>query len=395
MLMKVTRLVIEFKNRVSCGFMMNFLLITWFALAAIFVGLPLLYYSYTSKISAKPWNLKFNSEYQPSVSIFIPMHNEEKIINQKIENLYSIKYPPEKMEIIVVDDGSTDNSVNIVEDLLKIRNTLNVKVLKTGSQFGKSKALNFALKSSINDIIVVSDADCFWKEDTLANGLSYLADPQVGAVTGLEVLLNSNQSFVTQREAVYNSFVHNIRVGESKIYSTIIFQGGFGAYKRSCMSFFDDKVDDSGTALKITQQGLRTLLVPEAVFFTASPTSWVNMLKTKFRRASHLLKVWKISLGLLVKQGLVVPKKIVVPEIYLHMISPIILPILLLLTAVVSIEFPVIFLLVLLSVSAILMIGKLRMIFVETLVDNGILLAALFASFFLKNDENWKPLKRN
>ena len=364
----------------------------WIALLILFLGIPLVYYYYMGKASSKSWNLKISKGYVPQVSIIVPMYNENKIIKQKIENLFLTKYPIEKMEIIVVDDGSTDNSVELVDKLIEEHTEFKIKILRTNNRVGKPKALNLALNVCTNNIIAVSDADCFLAPDTLINGLAYLADPSVGAVAGLEVLLNPEQSWVTQTETAYDDLVHRIRIGESKIYSTIIFQGGFGVYKREFLKGFDEEVDDSGTALRITQEGARTLLAPDAVFSTAFPSSWRGKLKVKLRRASHLIKIWRACLVLLTRHRLVLPKKIAVPEIYLHLINPIVFLSLVLMTLVIIIEIPLTLLFILIAVMGIQILKKLRILFFETLSNNSILLVALLNTFLLRTSAHaWKP----
>ena len=159
----------------------------------------------------------------------------------------------------------------------------------------------------------------------LVKGLPYLSDPSVGAIAGLEMLLNPNDSWVTNSEVFYNNSVHRVRVGESKIHSTIFFQGGFGAYKRALLKEFDIENDDSGTALEIVQKGFRTLLIPEAIYYTAFPRTWRGKFITKIRRALQLIKIWIRCLKLLLNGKLALPKKIVIPEIFLYIFNPVFL----------------------------------------------------------------------
>jgi cellulose synthase/poly-beta-1,6-N-acetylglucosamine synthase-like glycosyltransferase len=153
---------------------------------------------------------------------------------------------------------------------------------------GKVGCLNNALKQVQSDVVIISDVDCFWPSDILNKALGYLSDPSVGAVTARELLLNSADSWVTVGEQFYDSNIQAVRIGESKLHSTIIFQGGFAAYRRSAFKEFNNALDDSGTALDLVQTNLRTLLIPEIGFFTVSPTTWKNKVNIKIRRAGHL-----------------------------------------------------------------------------------------------------------
>ena len=154
--------------------------------------------------------------------------------------------------------------------------------------------------------------------------MPYLSDPKIGAVTCRGVNTNSEQSWVTKAEKSYLNFANLIRLGESKAYSTIKFEGGFCAYKKGTFDEFDQETgaDDSGTALKVIQNNYRTILIPEVLFFTSFPTHFQGKLKTKIRRATQLMSLWLKCLSLLTKKHLLLPKKISIPEILLFVFIP-------------------------------------------------------------------------
>jgi cellulose synthase/poly-beta-1,6-N-acetylglucosamine synthase-like glycosyltransferase len=78
-----------------------------------------LFYGYVRYNSRKPWNLKLDSDYQPSVSILIPVHNEEENIEKKLANLQSVDYPMEKIEVIIVDDALEDKTTSKVNETIQ------------------------------------------------------------------------------------------------------------------------------------------------------------------------------------------------------------------------------------------------------------------------------------
>ena len=80
-----------------------------------FVGYPSL--MAVAALKAKPKNKDYS--YQPFVSIVVPTYNEEKVIEKRIENLFDLDYPKDNYEIIVVDSGSTDNTTEIVNEIIK------------------------------------------------------------------------------------------------------------------------------------------------------------------------------------------------------------------------------------------------------------------------------------
>jgi len=369
---------------------MSTIFIVWIFLLLIFSGVPGFYYLYLRRVKSKPWKLKIDKTHTPPVTIIIPTHNEEKMIGFKLENLYNVIYPKEKMQIILIDDASTDNTIKEASKFVDRNPKLDVKILNETKHRGKARALNLALKYAKNDIIIISDADTFWAADILIKALPYLADPSVGAVIGREKVLNSEQSWVTQTEKIYFDLTYEvIRLGQSKIHSTIIFHGGFGAYKRDFLSEFNLETDDSGTALDIVQKGARTLLIPEAICFDVFPVTWKGKISTKVRRASQLVQIYTKCLKLLIKRQLALPKKIAMPEIFLYIFNPIVFLLLMFTMSLLILEhlpYSVFFPLILLPA---LVRPKSRILLIEVIQNNCILLSALFALILRKKFIVW------
>jgi len=326
----------------------------------------------------------------------IPTHNEEKTIGFKLENLSTVAYRKEKMQVILVDDASTDNTIKEALKFLNQHPEMNVEILNEAERRGKSGVLNLALKRAKHDIVVMSDADAFWVQNILTETLPYLADPAVGAVIGRQKVLNSNQSWVTQIEEDYlNLTFEVIRLGESKIHSTIIFHGLFGAYKRSVLKEFNHETDDSGTALDIVQKGARTILIPEATCFDMSPITWKSLVSTKLRRASQLVQIYAKCLKLLTKNQLHLPKRIAVPEIFLYLFNPIVFLLLAATTLILISDFQIYSLIVTLFFLATLLLPKSRGFLFGVIQNNCILLSALVALVLRRKFIAWNTLEES
>lgn len=374
---------------------MDLLVATWGALLLVFLGVPSVYFLYMKRRAAKPWDLKIDEKYEPHVSILVPMHNEEKSIRFKLENLKKINYPADKLQIILVNDASTDKTLDEVYDFMNSHDNPNMKVLERAERTGKCTSLNCALKTVDSELVVVSDADCFLLPDTLTKALPYLSSPDVGAVAGKELLLNPQGSWVTAGEKFYNNFVQTLRLGEAKVHSTIFFQGGFAAYKKSFLEEFDHENDDSGTAFNIVQEKLRTLLIPEARFYTMFPTSWKNKVILKLRRAHQLQRIWVKCLKTLLQRKLVLPKRIAAPEIFLHIFNPIIFFALILTTALVVVAQPILLAAFAALFSVALLIPKTRISLIENIQNNFILLAALSSFITSRKFKLWKTVEES
>jgi len=347
------------------------------------------------KWSTRPWKLDIDENYQPSVAILVPVHNEEKTIRLKLENLSKVKYPVGKIETVIVNDASTDNTLTEISQYTAHNSSLKINVFDSKEHLGKTNCLNQALKSVNADVVIISDADCFWPSDMLLKALPYLSDPNVGAITGRELLLNPQGSWVTAGEQFYNTTVQSIRIGESKTHSTIFFQGGFAAYKYNILRGFDHEADDSGTALDIVQRNSRALLIPEIGFYTMFPTIWRNKITLKIRRASQLQHLWIKCLKLLLRGKLVLPKRIAIPEIFLHIFSPITFCALILVTALLLIEQSLLLLAFTSILLPLLLIRKSRISLIEIVQNNFILLAALTLFITKKRFKVWKTVENS
>ena len=371
---------------------MSLILLIWSALLLVFVCVPGFYYLYMRSFSFRRWNVNREWDYCPKVSVLVPAHNEEKIIRLKLENLMKLDYPRDKLQIIVVNDGSTDGTVREVRGFQRLNTDVNVEVLDSSGRRGKTASLNLALNYAKGEVVVVSDADCFLSSNVLREALSFLADRSVGAVTGLELLLNPEESWVTEAEILYNDAVHTIRVGESKVYSTIFFQGGFGAYKRSLLDEFDVEADDSGTALNVVQKGTRAFLLPDAVYFTMFSSVWKSKLVTKLRRASQLVRIWFRCLKLFMRRELLLPRRIFIPEAFLYLVNPFIFLFLVVFSVLVVLENPVFLVVFSVFLVGSLVVKRVRTLLVEVVQDHLVLLGAIFSSVFGRDFSLWSTV---
>jgi glycosyltransferase involved in cell wall biosynthesis len=374
---------------------LSWLLVIWIMVATVFFVVPIGYFIYMKRRSVTGWNLHLDSGYLPSAAVLIPVHNEQDLIGLKLENTAKVAYPRERLQIVIANDFSTDGTIQEVNRYKASHPECKIEVFNSTLHIGKAGCLNEALKTLNTEIVIISDVDCFWPSDILTKALTYLSDPNVGAITARELLLNPSDSWVTLGEQFYDQNIQSVRIGESKVHSTIFFQGGFAAYKRNMLGEFNHSTDDSGTALDIVQLRRRALLIPEVGFFTVSPTAWRSKFQIKMRRASHLQHLWVRCLNLMLRRKLQMPKRIAVPEIMLHIFNPFLFAVTAVLTVEVMIGYPM-----LASVLAVVFLGvfaakKTRMMAFELLQNNFILLMALSSFLTKRKFVFWKPVKNS
>src|SRR3954464_11334845 len=116
---------------------------------------------------------------EPRVTIVTAAFNEERHIGATIANKLALDYPSDKLEVIVVSDGSTDRT----DELVRGFESRGVRLMRQGPRAGKTAALNLALQVATGEIVVFSDANSLYAPDALRRLLENFADPQVGYVS--------------------------------------------------------------------------------------------------------------------------------------------------------------------------------------------------------------------
>ncbi len=338
----------------------------------------------------KPWRLEMHEGYFPSLSILLPTYNESKVIGFKLKNLSMQEYPSELMEILIADSGSDDGTIEIVDEFIKRNPELRdrVKVISETGKRGKSTALNLALQHSQNDIVIVSDADCFWPTDVLAKSLPFLSDDSVGAISGPKILLNPEQSWITRTENLYLTTINRIKLGESKTMSTPFFEGGLSAYKREALTRFDPYStgsDDCGTVLDLLRRDYRAIFVPEARFYTTFPATWRGRISIKIRRAKQLVRVFSEYLRLMSANQIKVARGIVLQNCLTYFLCPIAFALLTPLTLYLATGFPLFALIFL-----VFLIPKAGVYLFETIQNYTIILVSFILAIFKKKSLVWE-----
>jgi cellulose synthase/poly-beta-1,6-N-acetylglucosamine synthase-like glycosyltransferase len=132
----------------------------------------------------------------PYYSVVVPAKSEEKTIGRLLNSLDRLEYPKDKIEVIVVEDGSKDNTLEICKQFAGSHS--NVRILEKGFSNGKPSALNFGVEQCHGDIIAFFDADNVPAKDALLKAAGYFEDNKVAAVQGRTMSINSKENMLTQ-----------------------------------------------------------------------------------------------------------------------------------------------------------------------------------------------------
>lgn len=200
----------------------------------------------------------------PSVTGVVVAFNESARIAPRVENLLASDYPAEKLAVIVVSDGSTDDTAARVHALGDAR----VTVIKQPARSGKAAGLNAALASCRSEIVVFADARQRFDARAIRNLVRHFADPAVGAVSG-SLEIEAAESGVGQAVDVYWRIEKRLRADEARIDSCIGCTGAIYAIRRECFAPIaeDTLLDDVVIPMQIAVQGRRVLHDPEALAF--------------------------------------------------------------------------------------------------------------------------------
>jgi cellulose synthase/poly-beta-1,6-N-acetylglucosamine synthase-like glycosyltransferase len=133
----------------------------------------------------------------PSVSVLVPVKNEEKVVGRLLKALLKLDYPSEKVEIIVVDDGSTDDTLEICEDYVGGYSG-RIRIFRRSVSEGKPSALNYGLKYASGDVVATFDADSIPESDTLLKAVEFFEDSSVDALQGTICSANADQNLLTK-----------------------------------------------------------------------------------------------------------------------------------------------------------------------------------------------------
>ena len=227
----------------------------------------------------------------PTVSIIIPAYNEEKNISEKITNILKYKYPMDKLEVIVVDDGSLDKTKNIINNLIiKNKPLINIRLICLDHQ-GPANALKIGTDEAKGEFILWTDSDAYHRKDNLIIGINHLSDNKIGAVCGTVKPTSATKNSTVRGTGI--AIMEKIRFYESCIDSVFFTTGTFFMFREQFKNFITDSINyDSVLAIRIRKKGFRILFDKNIVSYHVEPTSTWTQLKRKKRMFLGLLELF-------------------------------------------------------------------------------------------------------
>jgi len=234
-----------------------------------------------AKLAPHPWQ---RAPITPSVSIIIAVHNGAALIGQQIARLLELDYPAEQVEIIIVSDGSTDGTA----ELLRAFEHPRVRPLICEEHAGKAVALNVGVAAARNELLVFVDARPRLERGALRQLVSNFADPQVGCAGGELALLPQTDGDASSAAVggFYWRLEQAMRVWESQIDSPCGVAGALYAVRRDLAVEFPAGLllDDMFQPLSVVRKGYRVVIDGNARVFDHVPNA-----RGEFRRKARTL----------------------------------------------------------------------------------------------------------
>ncbi|WP_310101985.1 glycosyltransferase [Sphingomonas sp. BE138] len=228
------------------------------------------------------------------VSVLIPAFNEARVIAASVRRILASTGP--RIEVIVIDDGSSDGTSDVVRAAFGIDPRVRLLTLENG---GKAKALNTALASARGDVVIALDADTQFEADTIAKLTRWFADPGIGAVAG-NAKVGNRTNIVTRWQALEYVTAQNLeRRALAALGAVTVVPGAVGAWRRTALDAVggypeDTLAEDQDLTIAVQRAGWRVACDNDAVAWTEAPETVRALFKQRFRWAFGTLQcLWK------------------------------------------------------------------------------------------------------
>ena len=223
----------------------------------------------------------FRTAYEPTVSVMIPAHNEEQVIERILQRMTELTYPKQKFEVLMIDDASTDRTGEKAKTFAKNHSFISV-IHRDPADGGKGKpeALNCGLKHVSGEIIYCFDADYYPQRDVIEKLTTCFIDPKVGAVQGRVTVLNEPDSLVTRLVALERTGGYRVdQFARNELQLIAQFGGTVGGFRRSLIEQLegwnpDILAEDTDLTFRIYLAGFKVAYVNDADCYEEAVDNW-------------------------------------------------------------------------------------------------------------------------
>lgn len=201
-----------------------------------------------------------DNSYEPKVSLVIPCFNEAPILDDKVANCRSLDYPKDKLDIVFITDGSTDNFAEVLGKYQDVR------LLHENRRGGKTAAENRAMKHIDTEIVIFTDANTVLNREVIRNIVRHFKNPKTGCVSGEKRVLADDKDTATAGEGIYWKYESLLKRLDSELYSAVGAAGELVAFRSSLYREMpeDTLLDDFIQSMLIASEGYKIVYDPDA-----------------------------------------------------------------------------------------------------------------------------------
>lgn len=223
------------------------------------------------------------NNYSPSVTLLIAAYNEEDFIEEKIRNCRELDYPKDKLRILFITDGSSDNTPTIIEQ------QEGIDLLHEDIRAGKMAAIKRAIPHISSEIIVFTDANTFLNKDAIKELVKHYQNPKVGAVAGEKrIMVDEKADASSAGEGFYWKYESKLKKWDYELYSNVGAAGELFSIRTELYQPVesDTIIDDHMIAMRIAEKGYIIAYEPDAYAMETASANSAEELKRKIRIAA-------------------------------------------------------------------------------------------------------------
>jgi poly-beta-1,6 N-acetyl-D-glucosamine synthase len=267
-----------------------FVILLVFLLTVIFRYLFFLWLSFIDSVESSVEELP--PGFYPKVSIIVPAYCEGVVIQESIKSLLKQDY--ENLEIIVVDDGSSDDTYVKAKALEGRHGGKEVKVF-TKPNGGKARALNFGISLASGEFVLCIDADSVLEPQTVREMVKHFYDLNVGAVAGYVGVINRVNMWTKLQALEYIEGLNMVRKAQAFLRLVNIIPGPVGMFRKEAVIDIggyhtDTFAEDCDLTLRLLEKGWKIKYEPLAVAWTEAPEEILNLIKQRYRWTRGILQ---------------------------------------------------------------------------------------------------------
>ncbi|MCF8323369.1 MAG: glycosyltransferase family 2 protein [Leadbetterella sp.] len=244
-----------------------------------YVGYGILLYALVKIKNLVVKKPNFNNQVFPEVTLLVAAYNESDYVVDKVKNTIAQSYPSDKLKIVFVTDGTTDDSIE------KLKSFEQVMVYHSDERKGKMAAINRVMPLIKSPITVFTDANAMLNTDAIKSMVEHFVNPKVGVVAGEKQIIKVSENNAEVGEGLYWKYESFLKKLDSELYSTVGAAGELYAIRTSLFQTLetDTLLDDFVLSLRICSKGYVTAYEPSAKAMETASLNIAEELKRKVR----------------------------------------------------------------------------------------------------------------